>query len=293
MNIFSLITDPDNAIYLTQDNFHKKTHRHYPYFQEIDGKIKEYALCPRCHNPVILINRTNNQTESKTLYAKHVDYDIADIAPYSKKDYDDCPLANPTNLDAKLKRNPTNKLNDEIKDAVINYYDLIIRFIEPQIGIIFSESILSQMLKDFKSCDGHQYRAINLYNLPISFVYIANSQDLYGCKVNSKIKGSIDKKSESFTTSSTDNYGKGFYYVNRKKGSPSNKILFYFSNHIVSTEDSDESITLYIVEKKQNQSIEFATVLYKQKIYFDGSLFFNTMRKRGRLNNLAKSIIRL
>ncbi|HFI2075579.1 TPA: hypothetical protein ACGPQM_003058 [Escherichia coli] len=66
MNIFSLITDPDNAVYLTLDKFYKKTHRHYPYIQKVNGETKAYALCPRCHNPVLLVNRINNQTESTT-----------------------------------------------------------------------------------------------------------------------------------------------------------------------------------------------------------------------------------
>ena len=57
MNIFSLITDPDNAVYLTLDKFYKKTHRHYPYIQKVNGETKAYALCPRCHNPVLLVNR--------------------------------------------------------------------------------------------------------------------------------------------------------------------------------------------------------------------------------------------
>ncbi|MGK3523547.1 hypothetical protein ACSLOX_28590, partial [Escherichia coli] len=135
------------------------------------------------------------------------------------------------------------------------------------------------------------YRAINLYNLPLSFVYIANAQDLYGCRVNGKIKENIDKNSESFITSGTELYDKSLYYVNRKKGSPYNKILFYFSNHTISTENDDESVMLYIVEKKQDQTIDSAKILYKEKIYFDGTYFFNTMKKRARLNDLAKSII--
>ena len=55
---------------------------------------------------------------------------------------------------------------------------------------------------------------------------IANAQDLYGCRVNGKIKENIDKNSESFITSGTELYDKSLYYVNRKKGSPYNKIPF-------------------------------------------------------------------
>ncbi|EPM9232191.1 hypothetical protein ACTSNL_004293 [Salmonella enterica subsp. enterica] len=291
MNIFSLITDPDNAIYLTLDKFYEKTHRHSPYIQKINGDTKAYALCPRCHNPVLLVNRINNQTKSKTLYAKHVSYDVIGLASYNQQAYDDCSLANPTNFDEKLKRDTNNNLNNEIKDAVRNYFDLLIYSIESHIGINFSDSVLTQMLMDFKACEGHRYRAINLYNLPLSFVYIANAQDLFGCRVNGKIKENIDKKSESFTTSDTKLYDKSLYYVNRKKGSPYNKILFYFANHTISTENDDESIMLYVVEKKQGQTIDSAKILYKEKIYFDGTYFFNTMRKRSRQNDLAKSII--
>lgn len=291
MNVFSILKDPDNAIYLTDFNYHKNTHRSPPYVQTINGKSKEFALCPRCKNPVLLVNRVNDQTDSKTLYAKHVDYNVKGLASYDKAEYDDCPLANPTNLDAKLKRNPNSKVNDEIKYAIANYFDLLVNVIEPAIGISFSTSTLTQMLKDFAACDGHQYRAINLYNLPISFIYVANAQDLSGCRVNKKIKDSINTESESFTTSIPDNYGKDLVFVNRKKGAPYNKILFYFSNHTISTEERDESITLYIVEKKQNQKIDDAKLLYKEKIYFDGTFFFNTMRKREKLNKLAKSIL--
>lgn len=37
------------------------------------------------------------------------------IASYSQQGYDDCSLANPTNLDAKIKRDINNKSNNEIK----------------------------------------------------------------------------------------------------------------------------------------------------------------------------------
>lgn len=291
MNIFSTLKDPDNAIYLTAENYHKNTHRASPYVQTINEKTKEFALCPRCKNPVLLVNRVNDQTESKTLYAKHVDYNVIGLASYNKKEYDDCSLANPTNLDAKLKRHSNNKVNDEIIYTITHYFDLLINAVESTTGINFTEPTLIKMLEDFKSCDGHQYRAINLYNLPISFIYVTNAQDLFGCRVNKNIKDSIDIRSESFFISTSNSYGKPLFFVNRKKGSSNNKILFYFSKHITSSEERDESITLYIVEKRQNQNIDDAKVLYKNKIYYDGTFFFNTMRKRERLNKLAKSIL--
>lgn len=283
MNVFSILSDKDKPIKLNAKNYENKTKRGFPYTQDINNKIKEFALCPDCNNPVILVNRKNNETDSNTLYAKHVKYDVHALAKYNQLAYDECSLANPTRMDDKTRRSEENKKNNEIKKAVIDFFDLIVSFAIKDTGIDFSDNILNTLLDEFSDNKGYEYRAINLYNLPYAFVYMTSAKDLYGCSVNDDIAYAINKRSAAFETR-----GKYKNFVSRKLESPNNRIMFYFSDHKNSSINGFESLNVNVIEVECNKSIESASTLYSKKIEFSGDMFFNTMMKRKKLIEKAK-----
>lgn len=289
MNVFSLKKSKGYAYPLTKPKYDKETNKEHPYLQEINGKTQAFALCPACHNPVILVNRIVPQTKSNTLYAKHCKYNVSDLANYDQNSYENCSLANPTNFDEKIKRPLNHATNDIIKDAIRNHFALLIYHLELATGILFSEKVLRQMLKDFESCQGYYYHSINLFNLPVAFLYVVKSQDLSSCKINSDIYNKINIKSKLFTFQSNSNFGKTNFSIIPQNNSLNSNISFYLYDHTLSTEYTEESVTLCIIEKTSNGSYE--KTLFEKVINFDGAYYVNTLNKRNKFNSLARSII--
>ncbi|WP_387467271.1 hypothetical protein [Photorhabdus sp. RM323S] len=135
MNVFSLKQNKDHAYISTKANYNKRTDKSHPYLQDVNNKTQAFALCPACHNPVILVNRLVSQTKSDTLYAKHCKYDVQDLANYDQTAYDNCPLANPSKFDDLIKRPQNHASNNLIKDAITNHFDLLIQHLESTLGI--------------------------------------------------------------------------------------------------------------------------------------------------------------
>ncbi|WP_139824076.1 hypothetical protein [Lonsdalea britannica] len=289
MNVFSLIKNKGYAYPLTQAKYDKETNKDYPYLQDINNKTQAFALCPACHNPVILVNRIVSQTKSNTLYAKHCKYSVTDLADYDQSSYDDCSLANPSNFDEKIKRPLNHATNNIIKDAIRNHFDLLINHLETAIGITFNEQLLKKTLEDFNSCEGYLYHSIHLYNLPIAFLYVIKSQDLSSCKIGSDVYDKIKTESQLFNFGNNSRFNKKSFYISQKNNSIKAKISFYLYNHSLSSEYTEESVTLCIVEK--NMADGYEKTLFEKVINFDGTFYVNTLNKRNKYNSLAKSII--
>lgn len=289
MNVFSLKKSKGYAYPLTQAKYDKETNKTHPYLQNINNKTQAFALCPACHNPVILVNRIVSQTKSNTLYAKHCKYSVADLADYDQSSYDNCSLANPSNFDAKIKRPLKHATNNIIKDAIINHFDLLIHHLESAIGITFDEQLLMKTLEDFDSCDGYLYHSINLYNLPIAYLYVIEAQDLSSCKISSDIYDKIKTESTLFYFRNNSKFNNKALNIFQKNNSVKANISFYLYNHTLSSEHTDESVTLCIFEKDINNNHE--KKLFEKVIDFNGSYYVNTLNKRNKYKELAKSII--
>ncbi|GKQ32348.1 MULTISPECIES: hypothetical protein [Pseudomonas syringae group] len=292
MNIFSILTDRNTAIELSEDNYYNATHRVSPYVQQRNGKNNAYALCPECENPVQLINRTNKETEANTLYAKHVAYKVEGIAEYSDENYTNCSLANPQRFDSNARRTSTAK-NNEIKQLVIDYIDTIIYTIERDIKITFTDDCIKKAITDFALDKGYEYKAINPYNLPYGFIYRTEALDLYGCTVkNKEIAKHINEKSEVFSVNS---YG----YVRRKAGShsrkgPLNQIRLFFSEHTPHDDavgEKKESIKMNIVEIDKSSGVNASKELHFDTIFLDKVRFLNDIRKRERLRKFVHNAL--
>lgn len=289
MNVFSLKKNKGYAYPLTQAKYDNETNKDLPYLQDINNKTQAFALCPACHNPVILVNRIVLQTKSKTLYAKHCKYNVVGLADYDQLSYNNCSLANPSNFDQKIKRPLTHATNDIIKDAIRNHFDLLIYHLESAIGITFDEQLLKKTLEDFDSCDGYLYHSINLYNLPIAFLYVIASQDLSSCKISSDVYDKIKTESTLFDFQNNSKFNNKTLKASIKNKSIKANISFYLYNHTLSSEHTEESITLCIFEKDINGNHEKR--LFEKVINFNGSYYVNTLNKRNKYKTLAKSII--
>ncbi|WP_178125792.1 hypothetical protein [Pseudomonas sp. EMN2] len=282
MNVFALIDSPDEPISLTEDIYYSRTNRKWPYVQEVGNKLRAYAVCPSCKNPVRLVNRTATETRSGSFYAKHHKWDVHGVASYDERAYALCDLANPTRMDELKRRLPSQQgRSDEIKEALINAFDIVVSMLAADTGVKMTDGVLEEMLDDFSKNNGHEYSAVNLYNLPYAFAYMTESKDLYGCEVNDVIAAAMAEKSDSFTVKS---FGRR-HYVRRKPGARGSiRMLFY--GHSMS---GGESIMMRIVEIPPGADADTATVITQKKIDIDGAKFFNFYRKRQRLIGMARS----
>ncbi|HBC3519746.1 TPA: hypothetical protein ACVU5C_004781 [Vibrio parahaemolyticus] len=279
MNVFAILSNPSKPIKLTLTEYEKQTKREYPYCQKKDNDIKSYALCPDCNNPIQLVNRYSKTTKSNTLYARHVLGSVAGIANYSQTNYDNCELKNPTRFDEKIRRKPGKKTNS-LKLMFEQHIDLIISQLEKQLPIKLSDNTIKSMIADFIKNKGYEYRAVNVYNMPLAFAYLTEAQDLYGCFIkNPTMAAGIKMHSQAFETSITKYKN---FVIKRVK--PAFKLRFFFSNHQIPTNNntvSEEQITLNIIE--YDESIDNSRTLYTQNISIDKTMFFNTLQKRYRL----------
>lgn len=241
MNVFSIKEEPKKPIRLTQQIYNAKTRREEPYVVMVKDEVKSYALCPACQNPTMLVNRYVEETDSNTLYAKHTGYSVPDLASHNQAAYEACPHHNPLRFDNKTRRGNL-EADNEIRDALVNHTHLVIRFLEGSTGITYCDSVIESMISHFGGNKGHEYKAINMYNLPFGFGYMTESQDLFGCKVNDAIAQQINTQSKQFKV---NNYA----YVGRINGTKGNEIRFYFNNHkISSTPDGGDTVELFIEE---------------------------------------------
>ena len=59
MNVFGILNS-DNEETLTEENYSEKTNKDKPYYRpEISSISPYFAICPRCKNPIQIINLYN------------------------------------------------------------------------------------------------------------------------------------------------------------------------------------------------------------------------------------------
>lgn len=286
MNVFALINNPGEPIPLTEDEYYRRTNRKEPYIQSVNGVLRSYAICPSCKNPTVMVNRTATETRSGSFYAKHYKGNVRGVANYDEGEYLNCDLTNSSNMDDRVRRPPSQRRKiDEVKQALVMAFDLVVSFIETDVGVRFVDRVLEDMLDDFAKNKGYEYKAINLYNLPYAFAYMTESKDIFGCSVSDEVAEKINALSEGFEAK---RYGR-FIYVRRKGGSRS-KIRLLFFGHAESMRDGGtESITVRIVEIPPGESVDTAKFLYEKKIILDGAKFYNYYMKRKRRVDMAHS----
>lgn len=289
MFVFSILSNPDLPLVLTEDRYNLATRREYPYVRTgTDGKTRYFALCPECKNPVQLINRSVSSTKSDTLYAKHIKATMPDLATYNQEAYDDCQLANPHRLDGKTRRTPGLKTN-KIKDIFSKYIDLIVSYAESMTGIKFSDTIIEQMISEFCKNRAYEYRAVSEHNTPLAFLYLTEAKSLYGCSVDNIIAEHINKSSIGFDAKQFKSSKR--FYTKRKLLSFGYELKFFISGHTIprNEQDCSEYAWLYIVEVKSGTLPEQSPILFKRKIILNTSRFFNDINRRERLHKMIQS----
>lgn len=212
MDVFT-IKKNGKPFMLNIDNFEEMTKKRFPYYQYgVDKKLKCYAICPECGNPIHIINlygaeMMQNKTGIITTYAKHTRGKVAGFDFWNPCNKEDCPLYNPTPLgNTEIKHN--DEYSEELKELIENNKRTIFKNIREVVCINLSTQIINRLYDSFMNSNAYTYKAVTKYNIPYAMLYYQQSISLYGQYIVEGILGDlvsnqINEKSRFFKVENT------------------------------------------------------------------------------------------
>lgn len=178
MDTYRLTPNTNDIKYISRENFEKDTKKLPPYYQP--NKEGQYAVCPVCGNPIIIIGLYNS-TANRKPYGKHYPISIEKLAKYNKNKYKGCPLASNTWKDTeKIIKEKVDEDAKEVFEFIKTNFDSIIRLLREITGIIFTDTIIQKMIQHFLSARGYCYQKANTANSAWVFGYIQNRVNFFG-----------------------------------------------------------------------------------------------------------------
>lgn len=165
--------------------FEDLTKKRFPYYQYgADKKLKCYAVCPECGNPIHIINlygaeMMQNEIGLITTYAKHTRGRIAGFKFWNQVEKEDCSLYKPTPLgNTDVKHN--DEYSQELKDLIEKNKKNIFKDIREIISVNLSILIINRSYDSFINSHAYTYKAVTKYNIPYAMLYYQQSILLYG-----------------------------------------------------------------------------------------------------------------
>lgn|GEM_PF-2624292 len=289
MNVFKL--KPGNGDWIPLSSpvvFHATTSKKYPWFQERGGNVRHYATCPECDNPIQVINldvdsKVDGEGRSLPLYAKHVAFDVPDLADYDEEAYNECGLANPRSFNGTERRSANSTFADDILQLLVREPDTLHIIAERFLDAHIPDELFAAMLKQFSIQQGHLYRAVTTSNLPFAVLYMSGSQDLFTCRP----KSGMSPVAQALSKSTSFELLRSGRIVRRTgaKGS----LRFFVTDHkpAKSPQDTGESMKLIIEEHIGEEKKPLYGVRHELK---DIPYFRNLVGKRERFREMAKKV---
>ena len=293
MFVFKVKKGINQAIKVSESNYIDATKRAEPFYQTVDGQKRHYAYCPACENPVILIHvHVDNKVLDESframpMHARHIKSNVAGLGSYSQDDYDNCPYANPSSTTNKNKR-PKGAVTDELLRLVTSFPDVIDIVIRRDIGIAASEKLFTSMLTNFKEEEGHLYRYVSKANLPYSFMYMADSQNLLFEKADTsypagqELVNLINERAQWVVASK-------FGSITKKKELKGFvQLKFHFTDFEVDEIDGEkyQRFSFVLIESYGKDE----HVICQKDIRFDQFFYQNMVNKRMRYMEIAKEV---
>jgi hypothetical protein len=219
MDIFKMTVASMRHHSLTNERYTEMTGKAPPYFAlGEDGKMRHYAVCPACDNPIQIIGLMEPPGDG-SLYARHIPKSILGLAAYRQESYDDCPLAvrNRTQVEKSAKKCAPNDIGQKILGMLRDHFDRVILVLQKSIGIVISKNLAETLLDDYLAEDGHLYKYASPLNVPWMLAYMATSKSLVGRIIldEEMRKAILDKVPQAaFSGEQLTRKGKAFLQVN-------------------------------------------------------------------------------
>ena len=212
MDVFAIKKNGKPSL-LNIDNFEELTKKRFPYYQYgTDKKLKCYAVCPECGNPIHIINlygaeMIQNQTGIIATYAKHTRGKVSGFEFWNPYDKVDCSFYNPTPLgNTEIKH--SDEYSEELKELIENNKRNVFKNIREVVSINLSTQIINRLYDSFMNSNSYTYKAVTKYNIPYAMLYYQQSISLYGQYIVKGIFGDllsdqINEKSRFFKVENT------------------------------------------------------------------------------------------
>lgn len=287
MKYYKCTAESNDFNELSVSAFERDTNKKHPFYQAINHKTKHFAYCPGCSNPITIVNLYNDNSldednNKQKLHGRHYPNSLSDFEKYNQEKYSTCPFAKPSSFSGKAKRG-NGKESEELIDLITNHTETLYSFVRSILGISISHKLFGKMLDAFNKAEGVYFRHVNKFNLPYSFLYMSNNQNLY-CQFIHKsdksfISKAILKNSEFFTV-------KNNQIIPKLKTGKFQNIEMYCTDHKCSIKDDEPSHHMTIVITEKSGGIE--KTIIEEKVEFDNYMFYRTINKNKQLRELAK-----
>lgn len=223
MNVFSIGDGKKGGYELTRENYIEKTHKSFPFYQDVKRyKTPYFAICPACNNPIQIINLFGVQYQEEhtgrtSIHGRHYKNDVMGLASYSEKKYIDCPLHNPVAFRIEEVR-ANEQINDEIRAIVENNRRQICANMRQITGILINNKKLNEIIDDYIAARDYCYTHTNIFNIPYSILYTRNAINVYGRKVDDsgigkRIQEAINRECKCFQVDNGQIQKQVDYYV--------------------------------------------------------------------------------
>lgn len=252
MNVFGILSSDDEET-LTEENYCEKTNKDKPYYRPDISPISPYfAICPRCKNPIQIINLYKNIMEEnitgrKGLHGKHYTQSIPELAVFDSESFNACSLKAKVPLGYhKIRTNDIE--NERLKNLVDNNRSQIRNYIREMVNIYFKNNIIDEWIDAYLNRRYYKYKCVDDRNLPYSILVTHQAINIYGQKISNtdiglEIRDAIIRKSKYFKLETEEN-GR---IVQKEKNLRYPKIrLVLFGHKII---DEEEIIKLKMYEE--------------------------------------------
>lgn len=169
---------------VNKENFIKVTKEEYPYSQNGNN----YAICPICENPVILLGlykpisqKASDGTKTIKPHGRHNTVgDVQGLANYIKADYLACPNHKKTD-DYIFERHAgdANERDLSIYKTLRENFDIAVSLIRKAVPFYINNNMIESMLRDYLSKEAYMYTEATEYNIPWVLIHAMDHIGLY------------------------------------------------------------------------------------------------------------------
>ena len=178
--------------------FEEITQKQYPYFQQENGSVKCYALCPICEQPV-RINGYLKADAKRDVYASHAGKSVKGLATNNILAMKECESYIGNSVDRSSENILTIKdiRTQKALDLIKNHYDIILYMIEKETGLYISNKMAEELLQKYLSNQAWNFRDVRENNLPwillqtilspsLNNLMVRKDSELYDCLKQNK-----------------------------------------------------------------------------------------------------------
>lgn len=265
---------------IIKEVFETETKREPPFYQIKNERNLVFALCPACGNPIQIIgfykdNEKPFMDNPKKPFGRHYCKDIEKIGKHNQTTYEMCPYRRKKHYIRTEKRAGESLTGVQIRLKFIEHFDKVVHVAQKSMEIRYGEGIIKKMLLHYKAWEAWQYTGATLENIPWTFLYMSDSQQLYGqyIKKGGYLHRELKKKKyEAILTSSGDFVKFCGFTVKTKR------LKHFFTKHISTPNDgkiNEHFTAMFVITDEILQTPDI--VVLEKIIYFDHDYFFNLL----------------